>query len=157
MRIYISGKITGTDDYMTRFAAAEERLTQQGYSVVNPAAVGCVLPTDMTHKEYMSISLVLLDMCDAAYMLQGWKDSPGACMECGFALARNKIIELEEQQGGETSEAVCPYDCKLREYEQLDISPEQIREIDRLYAAKCREVAELEKKLAAAGEPEGKL
>ena len=35
----------------------------------------------------------------------------------------------------------------LKEYEDLELTPEQIREIDRLYAEKCREVAELKKEL----------
>ena len=39
MKIYISGAITGTDDYMKRFAKAEKELTEKGYSVVNPAKV----------------------------------------------------------------------------------------------------------------------
>lgn len=33
--------------------------------------------------------------------------------------------------------------CALKNYEQTGLTPEQIREIDRLYAEKCREVAEL--------------
>lgn len=41
--------------------------------------------------------------------------------------------------------------CRLHEYEKLGISPQQIKEIDTLYAAKCREVAELEQRSAAAG------
>ena len=33
--------------------------------------------------------------------------------------------------------------CVLKNYEDTGLTPEQIREIDRLYAEKCREVAEL--------------
>lgn len=35
--IYISGKMTGTDDYAERFAKAEQELTRQGFSVINLA------------------------------------------------------------------------------------------------------------------------
>ena len=35
----------------------------------------------------------------------------------------------------------------LASYEDLDLTPEQIREVDRLYAEKCREVAELQRQL----------
>lgn len=35
---------------------------------------------------------------------------------------------------------------RLAAYEDLGITPEQIQEIDKLYAEKCREVAELKKK-----------
>ena len=33
------------------------------------------------------------------------------------------------------------------QYEDLELTPEQIREIDRLYASKCKEVAELQEKI----------
>lgn len=39
MKLYISGPITGTDDYMERFAAAQKELEEEGWSVVNPALV----------------------------------------------------------------------------------------------------------------------
>lgn len=51
---------------------------------------------------------------------------------------------------------------RLAEYEKLELDPEQITEIDKLYAEKCREVAMLKKQIemlqAAAGmeEPDGK-
>ena len=38
-RVYISGPITGIDDYMERFSNAEKELKEQGLSVVNPAKV----------------------------------------------------------------------------------------------------------------------
>ena len=34
--IYISGKITGTDDFKERFAAAESKLKLQGWRVISP-------------------------------------------------------------------------------------------------------------------------
>lgn len=34
---------------------------------------------------------------------------------------------------------------RLAEYEEIGLTPEQIREIDKLYAEKCKEVAELKK------------
>lgn len=38
-KIYISGPITGTDNYMERFEKAENGLKALGVSVVNPAKV----------------------------------------------------------------------------------------------------------------------
>ena len=35
----------------------------------------------------------------------------------------------------------------LKKYEDLDLTPNQIREIDKLYAEKCKEVVELQKEL----------
>ena len=92
MRVYISGPITGTKDYMKRFAEEEERLKKKGYSVINPAKVNAQLPEDTTYEEYMAMSLIMLDMCDAIYMMDGWKNSRGANREYGYALAKNKRI-----------------------------------------------------------------
>lgn len=36
MRAYISGAITGTDDFMERFRVVEERLEAEGMVVINP-------------------------------------------------------------------------------------------------------------------------
>lgn len=96
MRIYISGPITGTDDYMERFARSEEKLKKRGYSVINPAAVNSMLPSDTTYDEYMKMSLAMLDMCGAIYMMEGWEKSCGANMEYGYALANDYIILREE-------------------------------------------------------------
>ena len=85
-KIYISGPITGIKDYMSRFSTEHIKLARQGYSVVNPAMVNAMLPKDTTHKEYMDMSFVMLDMCDSIYMLDGWEKSKGAKMEYERAL-----------------------------------------------------------------------
>ena len=98
MRVYLSGAITGTDDYMERFAKAERELTEQGYSVVNPAKVNAQLPEDTTYEEYMKMSFCLLSLCDVAYFLNGWRNSNGANREYGYAYANDMLIILEEQK-----------------------------------------------------------
>ena len=95
MKIYISCAITGTDDYMERFAKAEKELTEQGYSVVNPAKVNAQLPVDTTYEEYMKMCFCMLDICEAIFMIQGWSKSFGANRELGYAMAKDMIIMYE--------------------------------------------------------------
>lgn len=45
-RIYVSGAITGTDDFMERFAKAQKELEEKGYSVINPALINSNMPKD---------------------------------------------------------------------------------------------------------------
>lgn len=96
MRIYISGAITGTDDYMERFFAAEEKLTLQGHSVVNPAKVNLMMPEDMEWSEYMTMSFAMLTLCRAIYMLKGWESSTGANLEYNYAKENNYLIIFEK-------------------------------------------------------------
>lgn len=95
-RVYISGPITGIDDYMERFSNAEKELKEQGLSVVNPAKVLSQMPADTTScDEYMQMSIMMLSMCSYIYMLKGWEKSLGANREFGYALASHMIIMRE--------------------------------------------------------------
>ena len=95
-KIYISGAISGTSDFMERFAKAEKELTEQGYSVVNPAKVNSMLPSDTTWEEYMQMSMTMLKMCDCIYMLRGWANSKGANREYAFAVTADMEIMFVE-------------------------------------------------------------
>ena len=95
MRVYISGQITGTDDYIYRFAKSEEKLKKDGYSVINPAKVNAQLPEDTSYEEYMKMCFCMLDMCEAIFMLKGWSKSCGANREYGYAMAKDMIIMYE--------------------------------------------------------------
>lgn len=95
MKIYISGAITGTDDYMERFAKAEKGLTENGYSAINPVKVNAQLPEDTSYEEYMKMCFCMLDMCDSIYMLSNYENSKGACMEYGYAMSKDMIIMYE--------------------------------------------------------------
>ena len=95
MKIYISGAISNTDDYMERFAKAEKELTTNGWSVVNPAKVNAQLPEDTSYEEYMKMSFCMLDMCEAIFMLKGWSKSCGSNREYWYAMGNCKTIICE--------------------------------------------------------------
>lgn len=98
MKVYISGAITGTDDFMERFKAVEDRLKAEGVSVINPAHANSYMPEDTAYEEFMQLSFCLLDMCGAIYMMDGWEKSCGANREYRYALAKGKHILFESGQ-----------------------------------------------------------
>lgn len=95
MKVYISGPVTGTGDYMERFARAERCLRAEGHTVINPAKVGAQLPAGTAHEEYMKISLAMLDMCNMAFMLEGWQECKGCGIEFEYAYEHGITIAFE--------------------------------------------------------------
>ena len=96
MIVYIAGKMAGCEDtYQHTFAEVAERLERENdYFVLNPA----ILPRGMDGKNYMPICLRLIDCCDAIYMIDGWQDSKGACLEKAYADYQGKEIMYERDR-----------------------------------------------------------
>lgn len=97
MKIYIAGPISGHDDYMEKFEAAEEKLKKEGHTVYNPAHANSFMPEGTTYEEYMKVGFLLLDMADAVFLLEGWEKSCGANRELGYAMARDYLIVKETE------------------------------------------------------------
>lgn len=93
-RVYISGAMTGVQNYKQNFLEAERKLVKEGYKVVDPAWIDSVM-TNADYEDYMVVDMLLLDMCDAIYMLKGWEKSCGANREYGYALAKGMEIMFE--------------------------------------------------------------
>jgi len=95
MKLYLSGAITGTTDYMNRFHYAQRSLEEHGHTIINPAEINSRLPEDTTYEQYMKVCMVLLDMAEGIYMISGWEKSCGANRELGYALAKDKVVIYE--------------------------------------------------------------
>ena len=90
--VFISGPVTGKDDYYKAFDAAEWELARQGHVVLNPA----ILPADLPDASYMPICIAMLEQSDAVYVLKGWRESAGARTEVAYAERQGKIVIYEE-------------------------------------------------------------
>ena len=97
MKIYISGQITGIKGYIDKFKEAEHKLTEMGYTVINPARVNAQLPEGLEHREYMLTSIAMLEMCDVIFLMDGWEKSKGCSIE--FEYARNNGITMLFENG----------------------------------------------------------
>jgi hypothetical protein len=95
-RVFISGGITGVENYKEKFDNAEKELKIKGYKVINPTIVSeQLIEAEVTWEECMSVTQALFDICDSVYMLRGWEKSAGAAVEHRIALEQNKTIIYE--------------------------------------------------------------
>lgn len=96
-RIFISGGITGVENYKEKFDNAEKELKSKGYKVINPTIVSeQLIEAEVTWEECMSVTQSLFDICDGVYMLRGWEKSAGAAIEHRIALEQGKTIIYEQ-------------------------------------------------------------
>lgn len=91
---FISGPITGHADYREEFRQAEDLCRLLGYKFITPRPLEQLVsdPDIMTHDDWMNLTFRLMDKADAVVQLRGWRESPGACMEYGYAMAMDKMI-----------------------------------------------------------------
>lgn len=100
MLVYLSGKITGKENYKFDFQLAREKLEKQGHTVINPTDIK--LPSNCdSWKDYMMVCINLLEKADAILMLKDYKESRGATIELLLAEGMNKIVMYECNDSGE--------------------------------------------------------
>ena len=102
--IYIAGKMSGIVNYnFDAFDQADALFAQQGFRVFNPAQMdrdeegwlryppAGFKATKEDKMRFMKRDLAALDQCTHIYMLESWKNSPGAHVELYYA----KFLKLE--------------------------------------------------------------
>lgn len=97
MLVYISGPITGDENYKAAFSARAASLRAMGYQVENPVLIGENLQRmfpdkEITHAEYLTHDIAALLNCDGISMLDGWEESAGARIEHDVARATDKTF-----------------------------------------------------------------
>lgn len=104
MRVYISGPMTGDENYIMKFARRERYLEGLGYEVCNPVGIAKRLEVELDRKpnyeEYMVADLEALSKCDAISYLPGWENSSGAKREKERADSLGLKVIIVQELGG---------------------------------------------------------
>lgn len=103
MKVYLSGPMTGVENYKEIFNQYEKRLTELGFTVFNPAWFD--YKEGWSYDEILDLDLAALQKCEAIFMLPGWEKSKGACIEYGYALSKGiNIMHVGYLDNAETWE-----------------------------------------------------
>src|SRR5689334_3430000 len=88
--VYIAGKIgaAGIAKMRPKFDVAQKYLEWNNWHVVNP----CDIPDGETWAACMIADLHAMLDCDALFLLDNWKSSPGATLEMQLALRLGKPV-----------------------------------------------------------------
>lgn len=92
-KVYISGGITGVENYEQHFKDAEDMLKMEGFKPVNPVTLEH--NHDQSWEQFMKVDLKALLDCDMIFMLENWGESNGANIERSVA----KICGIEVLNG----------------------------------------------------------
>jgi len=84
MRVYISGPMTGIENYnFDNFNRAEQALKKDGHVVLNPARN----PSGLEYKHYMDIDMAMIRGSEAVFCLEGFERSRGSMAEVAYAIS----------------------------------------------------------------------
>lgn len=83
--VYIAGKITGLpkEEVQSKFNNITSRLTDMGYTVVNPAVA---LDEERNWRDAVRADIKKMLECDEVHLLPDWQESRGAQLERDIAL-----------------------------------------------------------------------
>ena len=96
--IFISGPISGIDNYEDNFNNAEEYLKSLGFiNIINPTKIMKALPKGIEYEKALKIDLAMVEQCKYIYMLNGWQDSNGANQEIACAAQAGLIIFYQDE------------------------------------------------------------
>lgn len=105
-KVYISGKITGLDDYEKKFSIAEKQLFNLGFlRIVNPVKISKRLSKRLgkqldkiEYEKFLKEDIKELCDCNIVFFLENWTDSNGSQIEYYIAEKLNieKIFSYDE-------------------------------------------------------------
>jgi len=92
-RVYISGPITGVNNFEDSFIQAENKLLNRGYTTVSH----CSLNNDhgKTWEEHRKLDIAALINCDTIFLLKGWETSRVATLEKLIAVSCGLRVKYE--------------------------------------------------------------
>ena len=100
LNVYLSGPVTGTDDFKTRFEFGEAKVDQKfgdNARAINPVKIAEQLPESITYDEIMQICFDTIRACDVLLLMPGWQKSMGCNQEYGYAIGIGKeVVKWEE-------------------------------------------------------------
>ena len=100
LHVYLSGPITGTEDYKDRFEFGEIKVNQKFRNTaraINPVKIAEQLPSTISYEAIMQICFDTINSCDIVLLMPGWEDSKGCNQEYGYAIGIGKeVVKWEE-------------------------------------------------------------
>lgn len=88
MIVYISGRITGNDNYKAQFRKARYDIEDARDVALDPTT----LPEGLSYDQYMDIDMAMIRACDAIYVLKGYEGGKGSEAELAYAKCLGKQI-----------------------------------------------------------------
>lgn len=100
LHVYLSGPITGTEDFKDRFEFGEIKVHQKfgdAARAINPVKIAEQLPESITYEEIMQICFDTIRACEVVLLMPGWEDSKGCNQEYGYAIGIGKEVAKWEE------------------------------------------------------------